>query len=519
MNIHLNILNLRSQATMHSSLLSIIITFISFGVFIKNIVLKLSSSNLFRLVFVFISIIVLSKLHLSAQQQFSIEKLPFCKTAYDEFSPAYFKDGIVFCSNRKSSFWLAFTDTSEEGMELFDLFYIKSSRDGKKWQTPTPLEPLNTIFQEGPACFFNESKKIVFTRNIFSNKTFGNYLKSGNKLGIYFAELINKEWSNIEPFPYNSAEFNIMHPTITEDGNTLYFASDMPGGIGGFDIYVSKRIHDQWSKPVNLGKNVNTPKDEAFPFIHPSGRLFFASKGWNSRGGFDIFFTQPFKDDWIVPQNMKEPFSSTADDFGLIADKYLQSGYFSSSRNKNDDIFMFKSTITDFENCTQQKENKYCFVFFENGTSEGDVTGTMKYEWDLGDGTKIRGVEVEHCFAKTGIYKIQLNVIDTLTNEILLNQASYDLEVTDYEQPYITAPDAAIVGSTITFDAKKTNLKNVRIARYYWDFGDGTKALGESTNHVFYEEGVYDVKLLVESIPGRSGVQKFCVYKSILIEK
>ena len=103
---------------------------------------------------------------------------------------------------------------------------------------------------------------------------------------------------------------------------------------------------------------------------------------------------------------MKEPFSSTADDFGVILDPYLQTGYFASSRNKNDDIFRVQSAISEFENCTQQKKNNFCFVFFENGTSEDDVKGTMKYEWDLGDGTKIRGLEAEHCFAKPGKYHI-----------------------------------------------------------------------------------------------------------------
>lgn len=465
----------------------------------------------------FVYVIINGTASVYSQKQYTVEKLPLCSSQFDEFSPAYYNEGIVFCANYKNSIWYAFVDTSAEQHLLFNLYYTKSNRSGKKWQSPVPFNALNTIFQEGPACFYDNYTRVVFTRNLYAGKTFGNYLKPGNRLGLFFAELSGKKWGNIEPFEYNSEEYNVMHPAITEDGNTLYFVSDMPGGIGGYDIYVSKRLHGRWTKPVNLGPNVNSKKDEAFPFIHPSGRLFFASKGWNTRGGFDIFFTQPFKGDWLTPQNMKEPFSSTADDFGFIADRYLQAGYFSSSRNKNDDIFAFTSTISEFENCTQQKENTYCYVFYENGTSEDDVKGTMKYEWDFGDGTKVRAVEAEHCFAKKGKYRIQLNVIDSLTNEVLLNQAEYELEVTDYEQPYITAPDQATIGETITFDAKKTNLKNFRIARYYWDFDDGTKAIGESTNHVFYEEGAYDVKLLVESHPTRTGIQKVCVYKTIIV--
>ncbi len=454
---------------------------------------------------------------LIAQPTYNLEKLNFCDPELDEFSPAYFEDGIVFCSDRKNNFWVTYTDTSEDSRQLYDLYFTKPIKEGKKWKSPEPLNGLNTLFQEGPACFYNGNNNVVYTRNLYTQKKFGNYYKSGNTLGLFFAERINNGWTNIISFPYNSEEYNIMHPAITDDGKTLYFSSDMPEGFGGFDIYVSYYRHGKWTKPVNLGLNINSNKDEVFPFIHSSGRLFFSSKGWNSRGGFDIFYSQQVQGAWIKPQNMKEPFSSTADDFGLIIDKYLQSGYFSSSRNKNDDIFAFKSAITEFENCTQQKENKYCYVFYENGTSEGDVKGTMKYEWDFGDGTKVRAVEAEHCYEKKGKYIVQLNVIDSLTNEIQLNQATYELEVDDYEQPYINAPDFGIIGQTINFDAKQTYLKNVRVAKYYWEFGDGMKSIGETVNHVFYNEGVYDVKLQVETTPGRTGVKKYCVYRTISI--
>jgi hypothetical protein len=456
---------------------------------------------------------------LFAQPQYEIEKIALCSNKYDEFSPTYYKEGIVFCSDKKNQILITYTDTSEEPKDLFDLYYAKPSRDGKKWQPLELNRGLNTLFQEGPACFFGENKNVVLTRNIYYTKTFGNYTKSGNKVGIFFAELKRGEWTDFRPFEYNSEEYNVMHPSLSSDGKSLYFASDMPVGYGGFDIWVSKQVNGSWTKPVNLGPNVNSNKNEAFPFIHQSGRLYYASKGWKSRGGYDIFFTQQFNGNWIKPQNMKEPFSSTADDFGFIADQYLQTGYFSSSRNKNDDIFSFKSTISDFESCTQQKKNNYCYEFYENGTAEGDVKGTMKYEWDFGDGTKQRAIKAEHCYINTGKYTVQLNVIDSLTNDVMFNQASYDLLIEEIEQPFITAPDFAKVGESVTFDAKKTNLKNFKVAKYYWDYGDGNKGIGENNFHIYYDEGVFDVKLQLESVAGRNGIKKSCVYRSIAIEK
>ncbi len=451
------------------------------------------------------------------QSSYIVEKLPFCSFEYDEFSPAFYNEGIIFCANYKKSFWYAFTDTSEYPQLLYDLYYSKSNKNGKKWNSPVPIEDLNTNFQEGPVCLYDNDSKIAFTRNLKTRKGMGNYLKTGNRLGIFFAELSGKKWVNVVPFDFNSEDYDIMHPSISIDGTSLYFTSNKPGGYGGYDIYVSKKVNGRWTEPVNLGPKINTKKDEAFPFIHTSGRLYFASKGWNTRGGFDIYYTQNFKGEWLTPQNMREPINSTADDFGLIIDEYLQSGFFSSSRNKNDDIFTLKNIITGFDNCTKQKENTYCYIFYEYGTSEDDIQGTMKYEWDFGDGTKVRAIQAEHCYARRGKYIVRLNVIDTLTNEVMLNQAEYELDVTDYEQPYISAPDQVLIGETISIDAKKTNLKNLKIANYYWDFDDGTKALGISTNHVFYEEGIYDIKLMIESQPTRTGIKKICVYKTIIV--
>ena len=143
----------------------------------------------------------------------------------------------------------------------------------------------------------------------------------------------------------------------------------------------------------------------------------------------------------------------------------------------------------------------------------------MRYEWDLGDGAKVRSIEARHCFAKTGKYVVQLNVIDSITGEVLLNQAQYDFDVEEIEQPFITLPDATFAGEPIKFDAKKTNLKNFRVAKYDWDFDDGIRAVGEETSHIFYDEGVYDVKLQVESLQGRNGVRRECVYRSVAVKK
>jgi hypothetical protein len=454
------------------------------------------------------------------QAQYTVEKLSSTINTreYGEMCPEFYKNGIVFCSDRKNDVLVSYSDTSETPRKLFDL-YFSELKENNKWTAPQIFsQDLNSLFQEGPASFFNEDKEVAYTRSLENHKKFGNYYTPGNYLGIFFATF-DGTWKNIVPFEYNSKEYNVMDPTLTSDGKTMYFASNMPGGYGGFDIYVTTFKNNKWTKPVNLGASINSDKDEAFPFIHKSGRLFFASKGWNSKGGFDIFFSYEIDGKWIVPQNMKEPINGIYDDFGFVADEYLQSGYFSTLRNKSDDIYSFKSVISEFVNCTPQKKNTYCYVFREKGTSETDVTGSMKYEWDFGDGTKVRALEGEHCYAKKGKYIVKLNVIDSLTGEVYFSQAQYEHEVEDYEQPFVNAPEFAVAGSTIKLDAKMSNLKNFRTANYYWDFGDGFTSLGSEVQHIFYQEGVFDIKLQAASVPGRNNeIKKVCVFKSIVVK-
>lgn len=464
----------------------------------------------------FIAFLLLNIVLASSQTQFVVEKLPINTNEYDEMSPIFYKDGLVFCSNKKNNVIISYTDTSEIPQNLFDLYFTKI-KDGKKWTVPNSLsDQLNTLFQEGPCSFYKNNSAVVLSRNIFSTKKYGNYMKDNNSMGLYFAKAVNDKWLNIEPFEYNSKEIDIIHPSITEDGKTLYFASNMAGGMGGFDIWVCYFKGGKWLKPQNLGSKINSAQNEAFPFIHPNGRLYFASKGWSSKGGYDIFFSQIFGNDWLTPQNM-QAYNSTSDDFGYIADKYFQTGYFTSNRGRSDDIYIFKSIISEFENCGQQQKNNYCYIFYENGTSESDITGSMRYEWDLGDGTKVRALEAEHCFEKPGTYNIKLNVIDSLTGEVYFSQAEYKFDVEEIEQPFITANEVVVAGENLNFNAFKSHLK-YKVAKYYWDFDDGIKAIGADVNHVFYQDGVYDVKLQVESTNTRDGIKKACVYKSIIVK-
>jgi Tol biopolymer transport system component len=136
-------------------------------------------------------------------------------------------------------------------------------------------------------------------------------------LGIFIADRSGSRWIRVRPFPHNSPDYNIAHPTLSVDGTRLFFASDMPGGYGGMDIYMSVLENNQWSKPVNLGPSINTSADEAFPVIHATGRLFFSSKGHGTKGGFDIFYSDLLNNTWLNPVRLDDPFNSSYDDFPI----------------------------------------------------------------------------------------------------------------------------------------------------------------------------------------------------------
>ena len=136
------------------------------------------------------------------------------------------------------------------------------------------------------------------------------------------------------------------HPSISKDGLTLYFVSDLAGGFGKKDIWKVTRLRpgDAWSKPVNLGPDINTAGDELFPYIREDGTLYFSSDGLIGMGGLDIFSAKPQPDGSWVVQNMKPPINSFADDFGIAFEDGNEKGIFSSTRKgkENDDLYSFE---------------------------------------------------------------------------------------------------------------------------------------------------------------------------------
>ncbi|MEM1321989.1 MAG: OmpA family protein [Bacteroidota bacterium] len=257
-----------------------------------------------------------------------------------DFSPAYYQNGIVFASSRYKNG----ERDKKIGETYFELFYAELDVDG------VPMEPrdfslqVNSHLHEGPVTFNRQGDLMYFTRNHINKGIRKANSKGQTVLKIYEAHKGPSDWKDVKALPFCDDEYNYAHPSLSADGKQLFFASDMPGGFGGMDLYRVERTTEGWSTPINLGAEINTEKSEVFPFIHSSGNLFFASNGWPGVGGLDLFMVDISGRKWGKVTNLGEPFNSNRDDLGLILDPLGKQGYFASARQGGagkDDIYMF----------------------------------------------------------------------------------------------------------------------------------------------------------------------------------
>ncbi|MBN1791178.1 MAG: PKD domain-containing protein [Bacteroidales bacterium] len=449
-------------------------------------------------------------------QRFIVKKATFSTQIHDEFSPVYYRGGIVFCSNSGNNSLIGYTD-KQDG--LSKIFYV-TAKEGDGWKQPGIFaKELSTDCHDGPVTFNKTGNLIYYSRNNSTEKSLRNISDTSNKLGIYSAELINGLWANIKPFIYNDALYNFTTPTLSPDGNRLYFSSDMPGGQGGMDLYYCDRRGGDWDKPINMGSVINTPENESFPFAANYGKLFFASDGHKGYGGKDLYYSREINEEWLAPVHLDSAINSPADDFGILTDSTFTNGYFSTNRQKSDDVFSFSSSAEEFTNCNKLLENNFCFTFYDEQYELIDTIPTI-YQWDFGDRIIRTGREVKHCFPGPGVYTVKLSIMDELTGKAIAEHIEYTVELENIEQAYIHSANVGLVNQAISFDGTKTNLEGFRITDYLWNFGDGFKHGGPYMSHSFGKSGEYTVQLgLLGPKDSLDMIPKTCVEKKIRIHR
>jgi len=443
-----------------------------------------------------------------------VKPTPFSSRIYNEFSPVFYKGGIVFCSDQSGNSLVSYKDNQNR---LFKIFFV-TKKGSSGWTHPEILaKEITSAFNDGPATFNENGNIIYYSRNNSIENSMRNITDTTNKLGIYSAELIDGKWTNIKPFTYKNPLYSFCTPALTPDGERIYFSSDMPGGYGGMDLYYCDRRNNEWDQPVNLGPVINTPKNESFPFAYKYGKLYFASDGLKGFGGKDLFYTQEINGEWIAPMHLDSAINSSADDFGIVIDSTSENGYFSTNRRKTDDIFSFSSAPVEFTSCDTVKENNYCFTFYDEKQRLIDTIPVI-YQWDFDDGIIHIGKEVKHCFPGPGKYAVKLTIIDELTGDTIAKRVEYKTELENINQAYISSDKVGTVDKSMSFKGVTSDLKGIRITDFFWDFGDGFKQGGQSISHTFQKKGEYTVKLGLLSLKDSLGVVgRKCVIKKIKI--
>jgi len=450
---------------------------------------------------------------------YKVERLSFNSHLFNDIAPFIVKDGIIFCSDRRISSFRNSTTYQDE--RLYNL-YFAARKDSSVWLEPRQLKGVgSSLLYFGPVSVASDGKTIYFTSSIITGKA-ARKKNINNPLGIYIGELSGTDIINIKPFEYNNQQYSIAHPSISRDGKYLFFASDMPGGQGGSDLYYCENINGKWGPPVNLGSKVNSPSKENYPYINPTGRLYFTSDRPGNEdylGGMDVYYTNLVYGEWDNPIPMPAPINSKSDDFALVAEDNLQTGYFARNIGRNDDIFRYVSTIIRKVSCDTIQVNNYCYEFLEENAIKSDSLSTaFRYQWNFGDGKRAEGTRVVHCFNGPGTYNVTLDAENLVTKEITKNEKSYDLEIKNIEQPYISGPDGCTAGQFIKLNADSTNLPGWTINTYYWNFGDESIGIGREVDKTYLKPGIYNVQLIVTDAPDAKGVvREACVSKNIKV--
>lgn len=259
----------------------------------------------------------------------------------DEYWPSITVDGktIIFTRLVGSN-----TPVEKRKKLVQEDFYTAQLKDNV-WQPCEPISSINTEYNEGAQAISTDGKLLFFTACT--------RIDGRGSCDIYFSRNKNEVWSTPQNAgePINTPAWE-SQPSISANGEILYFVSNRKGGKGGMDIWKCKlKGFSEWGKPiwgnpVNLGDSVNTPGNEMSPFIHSDGRtLYFASDYWPGLGGYDIFYCHQKNDSvWSKPQNIGYPINSYKDEQGLVVDAAGLNAYYSSDRpgSRGMDIYSFE---------------------------------------------------------------------------------------------------------------------------------------------------------------------------------
>tara|TARA_B100001142_G_scaffold238937_1_gene237678 strand:- start:6402 stop:8405 length:2004 start_codon:yes stop_codon:yes gene_type:complete len=393
--------------------------------------------------------------------RYKVELMPVVNSRFSDYSPA-FGNGeyseLYFTSSREGG--LTDKTDARTGEPFSDVWFSKINKKGA-WSRPIAMEePINTEGNEG-SVFVNKRGTAMYLTQCKVEK------KKDLGCGIYVSKRKGKLWGAAQLVQIKvDSNTTVGHPSLSADETIMIFSSDLSGGYGGKDLWMSvKEKRNRWSDPINLGPLVNTPRDEMFPFLAADGVIYFASNGHVGMGGFDIYKTS--QDDngaYILPVNLKAPVNSSGDDFSFIVEDSGERGYFTSNRSGGkggDDIYQFElpplelsvqGIVTDSKTGAIMTGIKVQLIGSDGVSNEAETDNTGQYQFKLEPLTSYEIiVNVEGYLTKIvretteGIvlnkrFIIDLSV-DPIKKEIILPLIKYDFNKYDLREESIVDLD------------------------------------------------------------------------------
>jgi outer membrane protein OmpA-like peptidoglycan-associated protein len=416
----------------------------------------------FKYYILFLSAIMLSvfsKAQDFENAKFTIKNMGnYTNTKYSDFGPVISADGskLYFTSRRP---------TTEKGKakekEEFENVYMIEKK-GRSWKPAVILpEPINKPFSNNSiVALSNDGQKMLLFREHLNGKG-----------DLYESFLNGDTWSeplNLGP-PINLTESHETSASIAPDGKTIYFISNRSGGIGGKDIYkCTKQKDGSWSKAENLGEIINTPDDEEAVYIHPDGRtLYFSSKGHESIGGYDIFYSVFDDGAWSKPENIGEPINTKEDDYFLVVGANGLTAYYSTASGRGG------RGMTDIYEITFKIPPKKKYITLLKGVITDEISKKpIEAKIEIIDNVKNEVIAEFHSNSKTGEYLVSLPSginygINVIGDGYLFHSENFDIPKEKEYQEIIknvalkkVEIGKKIVLRNIFFDTNKATLKD-----------------------------------------------------------
>jgi peptidoglycan-associated lipoprotein len=391
------------------------------------------------------------------QSKYTINAVTSLNTRYNDYAPAYASgdyEVLYFTSSRKAKKSKVYDVTGEPASNLYASVF---SRRGA-WGKPFPVdEEVLKSKQEDGACAFNADYTLLyFTRC-------GKVKREKTGCAIYTAQRKDDLWEEPVKLPIADDSVTVAHPSLSADELTLYFASDLPDGYGGMDIWKVTRGSetDTWGEPINLGPTINTGGNEMFPFAHAGGVLYFASNGHVGLGGLDIFKATADDAGWMV-ENVGEPLNSPADDFAIIFERDNDRGFFTSNRRLSERAARSDDNIYAFVGEAKQNVEFYFSAVVKNAktnailpASEVRLVGSNGFSLrrKTGDngGVEFR-VDKETDYLAVASHKGYLN------GKTRFSSRGWEANYTHHDTIWLTSTDKPIEIPNIFFEFGKATL-------------------------------------------------------------